>query len=131
MLHHIGVLQRAVSEMCRVAKHAVFFSDANGFGQGKPWSRARKHFLHALAFWKLFDYIKSGLKGYNFSQGDGIFYSFSLHGDVRKIRSKFPDVFYMSTRPSGPNLYRSAQTLAIFATRIGERQQVESIVAAA
>jgi len=131
VLHHIGDHQRAVSEMCRVAKHAVFISDANSFGQGKPLSRAMKQCLHALGLWKLFDYIKSGFKSYHFSQGDGIFYSYSLHGDVRKIRSKFPDVFYMSTRPSGPNLYRSAQTLAIFATRIGERQQDESVVAAA
>jgi SAM-dependent methyltransferase len=123
VLHHIGNHYRAVSEMCRVAKRAVFISDANNFGQGGALNRVTKQCLHALGLWKLFDNVRSGFKGYHFSQGDGIFYSYSLHSDVRKIRSKFPDVFYMSTRPSGPNLYRSAQTIAIFATRRDERQQ--------
>jgi len=113
--------------MCRVAKHAVFISDANNFGQGGALNRAIKQCLHALGLWKLFDYARSGVKGYHFSKGDGIFYSYSLHSDVRKIRSKFPDVFYMSTRPSGPNLYRSAQTIAIFATRMHENQQDDLI----
>jgi len=127
VLHHIRDHRRAVSEMCRVAKHAVFISDANNFGQGGALNRAIKQCLHALGLWKLFDYARSGFKGYHFSKGDGIFYSYSLHGDVRKIRSKFPDVFYMSTRPSGPNLYRSAQTIAIFATRMHENQQDDLI----
>jgi SAM-dependent methyltransferase len=128
VLHHIGDHRRAVSEMCRVAKRAVFISDANNFGQGGALNRATKQCLHALGLWKLFDYARSGFKGYHFSEGDGIFYS--LHGDVRSIQSKFPDVFYMSTRPSGPNLYSSAQTIAIFATHMHKRQQDDLIGAA-
>jgi SAM-dependent methyltransferase len=116
VLHHIGDHRRAVSKMRRVAKHAVFNSDANNFGQGGALNRAIKQCLHALGLWKLFGYASSGFKAYHFSEGDGIIYSYSLHSDVRKIRSKFPAVFYMNTRPSGSNLYRPTQTIAIFAT---------------
>ncbi len=117
VLHHIGDHRRAVSEMCRVAKRAVFVSDANNFGQGNALPRAIKQCLRVLRLWKLFDCVRSGFKGYYYSEGDGIFYSYSLHSDVRKIRSKFPDVFYMSTMPSGPNLCSSAPTIAILAMR--------------
>jgi ubiquinone/menaquinone biosynthesis C-methylase UbiE len=124
VLHHIRDHRRAVSEMRRVAKHAVFISDANNFGQGGAVSRAVKQCLHALGLWKSFDYVRSGFKGYHFSEGDGIFYSYSLHDDIGKIRQKFPDVLYMSTRPSGANLYRTAQTIAIFAMRANADRRI-------
>jgi SAM-dependent methyltransferase len=33
-LHHIRTLARAVGEMSRVARHAIFIADSNNFGQG-------------------------------------------------------------------------------------------------
>ncbi|OAI24510.1 hypothetical protein A1351_17795 [Methylosinus sp. R-45379] len=117
ILHHIEDHRRAVAEMCRVARRAVFISDANNFGQGSFKSRAMKQILNALGLWRICDYIRTGFRGYHFSEGDGVYYSYSIHDDVLSLRSKFPDVYYMSTRPSGPDLYRAAQTLAVFATR--------------
>jgi len=117
ILHHIADHRRAVAEMCRIARKAVFVSDANNFGQGSPPSRIFKQSLNALGLWPFFDYVRTGFKGYHYSEGDGIFYSYCIHKDVSTLRTKFPDVHYMSTRPSGYNLYRSAQTLAVLATR--------------
>ena len=116
VLHHIADHRRAVSEMCRVARRAVFISDANNFGQGKFASRIIKQMLNAVGVWKIFDYIRTGFKGYHYSEGDGVFYSYSIHGDVPLLRLKFPHVYYLSTKPSGPDLFRSASTLAVFAT---------------
>lgn len=117
VLHHIENHQRAVSERRRVARGAVFISDANNFGQ--LVNRAIEQGLNALGLWKMFDYVRTGFKGYNYSEGDGVFFSYSIHEDIPVLRLKFPDVYYMSTRPSGSNLYRSAQTLAVFAARDG------------
>ncbi len=117
VLHHIGDHGRAVAEMRRVAKRAIFISDANNYGQGSALNRLLKQTLRALGLWRAFDYVRTGFKGYHYSEGDGIFYSYSLFEDLPILESKFPATQFMSTRPSGANLYRSAQTIAVFATR--------------
>ena len=117
VLHHIKDHRQAVAEMTRVARKAVFISDANNFGQGSALSRLAKQGIKAIGLWKLFDLVRTKGKGYHYSEGDGVFYSYSIFDDVPIVKSKFPDIMYMSTRPSGNNLYRTAQTIAMFATK--------------
>lgn len=119
VLHHIADHRRAVSEMCRVASKAVFISDANNFGQGSLQQRLIKQTLRTLGLWRAYDYARTGFKGYHYSEGDGIFYSYSMFDDLPVVRAKFADQYWMSTRPSGTNLFRSAQTLALLATKPG------------
>lgn len=116
VLHHIGDHARAVSEMMRVARRAVFISDANNFGQGSPIVRAVKQTLCAARLWRLADLIRTSGKGYHYSDGDGVFYSYSIFDDVPIIQRKFPNTLYMSTRRSQPNPFRSAPTVAMFAS---------------
>lgn len=118
VLHHIKNHQRAVSEMCRVARRAIFISDCNNFAQGGVMVRAAKQAINAIGLWWLFDFIRTNGKGYHYSQGDGVYYSYSLISDVPTIRLKFPDVRFMSTVPSSENLYRTAPQLAVFAQSI-------------
>src|SRR5262249_22927753 len=73
VLHHIKDNARAVREMCRVASKGVFLSDSNNFGQGRLVSRSIKQSLRHLRLWKLAVTIKTRGKGYNYSDGDGIF----------------------------------------------------------
>lgn len=117
VLHHIEAHARAVAEITRVAKRGVFISDANNFGQGSLPSRIIKQLLHAAGLWRWFDLVRTRGKGYHYSEGDGVFYSYSLLDDLPVIRRKFPETLYMSTRPSGTNLYRSAQTIAVHASK--------------
>lgn len=117
VLHHIADHQRAVAEMTRVARKAVFISDANNFGQGSLRNRILKQALRALGLWRAYDYARTGFKGYHFSEGDGVFYSYSMFDDLPVIEAKFPDQYWMSTRPSGANLFRSAQTLALLCVK--------------
>lgn len=119
VLHHIKDHRRAVSEMCRVARRGVFISDANNFGQGSPASRLVKQGLRTLGLWSAYDYVRTGFKGYHYSEGDGVFYSYSMFDDVPVIKRKFGQFYWTSTRPSGPNFFRSAQTIGLFA--INER----------
>jgi SAM-dependent methyltransferase len=116
VLHHIADHRQAVAEMCRVARRGIFISDANNFGQGVPAARALKQALRALGLWRAFDLLRTRGKGYHYSDGDGVFYSYSIFDDIAVIKPHFPEMYWMSTRPSGPNLYRSAQTIALFAT---------------
>lgn len=115
ILHHIKDHRAAVHEMCRVARRAVFISDANGFGQGGPLARAVKQTLNAFRLWPVFDFIRTRGKGYQLSEGDGLFYSYSLVNDLPVLRQRFPHLHFLSTLPGGPNFYRSAPHFAVLA----------------
>ena len=115
VLHHVKDHRRAVAEMCRVARRAVFISDSNNFGQGSALARAVKQGLHACRLWPAYDLLRTRGRGYQSSEGDGIFYSYSIFNDVPVLRRRFSDLRFMSTVPSGANLYRSAPHVAVFA----------------
>jgi len=107
-LHHISNHQVAVSEMLRVAKKAIFISDCNNFGQGSLMARTIKQMVNAIGLWKVADFIKTGGKGYDFSEGDGLTYSYSVFNDYRVIQKHCKSIHLLNTRAGGVNPYRSA-----------------------
>ena len=119
VLHHIRDHGRAVAEMCRVAKRAVFLSDSNNFGQGGLLKRTAKQAIRAAGLWPACDWLATRGKGYHWSKGDGVFYSYSVFDDLDIVADKFPNLHFLSTQPSGPNLFRSAGHVAVFATAGG------------
>ena len=112
-LHHMPNPSKAVSEMLRVARKAIFISDTNNFGQGSPLSRLVKQSINAAGLWPLADWIKTRGKGYSISEGDGLFYSYSVFNDLKLIRERCESVRILGTRDSGPNLYRTAPQVAL------------------
>jgi ubiquinone/menaquinone biosynthesis C-methylase UbiE len=123
VLHHIKDHKRAVSEMCRVARHSVFISDSNNFGQGGFIARTVKQAVHAAGLWNVFNFIRTKGKGYHYSDGDGVFYSYSLFNDLPVVKRRFSDLRFLSTMPSGASLYRTAPNLAVFAqTKTGQKR---------
>lgn len=90
VMHHTPNPDIVVKEMMRVAKKAVFISDANRFGQGSTLLRLFKLCTYFLGLWPLVDFIRTKGKRYMYSEGDGIFYSYSVY-DNYKILSKWAD----------------------------------------
>jgi ubiquinone/menaquinone biosynthesis C-methylase UbiE len=118
VLHHIKDHRRAVREMCRVASRGVFLSDSNNFGQGSPLARFVKQSINAVGMWPAFDWVMTRGKGHHWSEGDGLFYSYSLTNDLPVLREKFPKLHFLTTMAStGPNMYRDAPHFAVYATR--------------
>jgi ubiquinone/menaquinone biosynthesis C-methylase UbiE len=118
VLHHIKNSPVAVREMCRVASKGVFLSDSNNFGQGSSIRRSIKMSLRYLGLWKLALLIKTRGKGYNYSVGDGLFYSFTVFDCIKILREKFPHIYVWSTAPiKNNNLFFGAEHLAILAHR--------------
>ena len=113
-LHHIPVPSRAVGEMLRVARKAVFISDTNNFGQGGRLSRLVKQTINAAGLWRVANSIKTKGKGYSFSEGDGLYYSYSVFNDLRQIQEACNSVHFLNTTSAGPNLYRTATHVALF-----------------
>lgn len=114
VLHHIRDDHIAVGEMARVARLGVFISDSNNFGQGSALARLIKQTLHAFRLWGLTYFLKTRGRGYSESEGDGIFYSYSVFDSAKILKSKFPKQHFLNTQSSGPSLYRQASTVAIF-----------------
>ena len=78
LLHHVRHPRQVISEMCRVARKAVFLSDHNRFGQGLLPKRLLKLLLHKVGLWDFAFYLRTGGKGYGVSEGDGVSYSYSV-----------------------------------------------------
>ena len=113
VLHHVADPNRIVAEMLRVAKMAIFISDSNNFGGGQTLVRFVKQMLHKLHLWKVANLIKTGGKGYSITEGDGLFYSYSVFDSLRLIRSCCPKTHILNTVSSNPDLYRSASHVAL------------------
>jgi ubiquinone/menaquinone biosynthesis C-methylase UbiE len=118
VLHHIRDPRLAVEEMCRVASKGIFISDCNRYGQGSAKLRFAKRLLKASGFWTAFDLFRTKGKGYYVSEGDGVYYSFSLFDVMDIVERKFPKIHYWTTLPvSGPSLKHDAPVLLVYATR--------------
>ena len=98
VLHHIKNNKLVVDEMLRVSKKAIFISDNNNLGEGSKVKRSIKQILYALRLWKLVDFIKTKGKGYTFSEGDGLAYSYSVFRNYRQIKSSCKSVHVINTK---------------------------------
>jgi len=107
-LHHIRRADLATSEMLRVARRAIFISDANNFGQGSPLARGVKQALDFLKLWKVADFVRTKGKGYMVSEGEGVYYSYSAFNDYASIRAQCQSVHVINLTDAGINPYRTA-----------------------
>lgn len=112
-LHHIKTPARAVDEMLRVGKKAVFISDVNNFGSGGFLGRSFKQMLHLFGLWPLADRIKTRGRGYRISEGDGLSYSYSVFSNYAQVRAQCKRVHLLNTTDAGANLYRTASHIAL------------------
>ncbi|AXC13449.1 5-carboxymethyl uridine and 5-carboxymethyl 2-thiouridine methyltransferase [Acidisarcina polymorpha] len=121
-LHHIPDPHRAVAEMLRVARKAIFISDSNNFGQGSKLSRTLKQVINAAGLWPFVNTIRTKGKGYFLSEEDGVGYSYSVFNNYRQIRDACESVHMLNTASGGPNLYRTAAHVALLGRK---REDVE------
>jgi len=112
-LHHIPAPAKAVAEMLRVSRKAIFISDSNNFGQGSWLARLFKQVVNAAGLWPMANIIKTRGKGYAISEGDGLFYSYSVFNDYKQIRQACESVHLLNTSDAGANLYRSSSCVAL------------------
>ncbi len=101
VLHHVSKPAKVIDEMNRVASRMLVISDCNFMGQGPPWLRAVKLVIWAARLWPLADWVKTRGKGYTYSEGDGIAYSYSVYQSLRQIRAAWSDVQVYATSVDG------------------------------
>jgi ubiquinone/menaquinone biosynthesis C-methylase UbiE len=113
IMHHIKEPKLAVGEMLRVAKKAIFISDANNFGQGSFLARTIKQTINLFGLWKPFNLIKTGGKGYTISKGDGLAYSYSVFNNYKQIKKSCKSVHLLNTKDGNVNLYKTSSHVAM------------------
>jgi ubiquinone/menaquinone biosynthesis C-methylase UbiE len=97
ILHHVPDPSLVVDEMMRVARNVVVIADANRFGQGPMALRIVKLLLHKLGLWNAYDYLRTGGKHYQVSEGDGVFYSYSVYDNYDQIRRWAQQIYLFPT----------------------------------
>ena len=85
MLHHVTNPENVVSEMLRVARKGIIIIDGNRFGLGSWPLRLLKLGLYKVGVWRIVNYLKTAGKGYNLTEGDGLFYSYSVYDSFDQI----------------------------------------------
>lgn len=113
VLHHIKQPERAVAEMLRVARRAIFISDGNNFGQGSTRARRVKQALDFLRLWPVANLVKTRGKGYMWSESDGVAYSYSVFNNYEQVRAACRQVHLLNTEGTGINPYRTAGHVAL------------------
>lgn len=103
ILHHIQNPVPAVAEMIRVARHAIFLSDENRFGRGSLAWRLMKYFWWKTGVFPFGFWLMTKGKGYNFTPGDGVSYSYSVFDSVRQLQAWADSIFFIPLKKaSGP-----------------------------
>jgi ubiquinone/menaquinone biosynthesis C-methylase UbiE len=116
VLHHIKDCRQAVHEMCRVASRGIWLSDSNKYGQGSLPLRVVKQVLRHTRMWEAMDFVRTRGRCYHYSEGDGVYYSFSALDVIDIIQQKFPFVYAWPTRPvTSPNLYMGCSHVLVLA----------------
>jgi ubiquinone/menaquinone biosynthesis C-methylase UbiE len=78
ILHHVADPSKVVTEMLRVARRAIVIVDTNRFGQGSWPVKLFKLFLYKMNLWSTYNFMRTRGKRYLISEGDGLFYSYSV-----------------------------------------------------
>lgn len=97
ILHHVSDPNRVVAEMLRIARKAIFISDSNRFGQGSLPSCLLKLLLYKTGLWWPLRWVANGGKRWNYSEGDGIYYSYSVFDSLKVIEASCSQVFAIPT----------------------------------
>jgi SAM-dependent methyltransferase len=113
VLHHIKDHKKAVSEMLRVAKKAIFISDNNTFGWGSPLSTLVKRSLKSMGLWNLANLIATRGRGYMLTEDDGVSYRYSVFDDFPLIKQNCDRVHLLNTKQTSLNFYRTASHVAV------------------
>jgi len=101
-LHHVPEPSVIISEMLRVARRAVFLSDANRFGQGNAFKRIVKLTAFSAGLGSWYRAAQTRGRGYLESELDGTFYSYSVYDSYAALASWSDRVVAVPTGSLGP-----------------------------
>jgi ubiquinone/menaquinone biosynthesis C-methylase UbiE len=97
VLHHVSQPSRVVDEFIRVARKAVFISDANIYGQGPLPRRIAKLALSRAGLLRPVNWLRRRGHHWYVSEGDGVAYSYSAFDAVPALTRACAQVLVIPT----------------------------------
>jgi ubiquinone/menaquinone biosynthesis C-methylase UbiE len=97
LLHHVSNSEPVIAEMMRVARFGIMVSDSNRYGQGSIAAGMMKLAIHSAGLWPVFERFRTSGRGYMESDGDGIFYSYSIFDSIPRLHAWADKVFVIPT----------------------------------
>jgi SAM-dependent methyltransferase len=85
VLHHVPNPDALIAEMVRVSRRAIFLSDRNRFGSGRPAWRLAKRALWQVGIWRRLFRLKNGGHDWFYSEGDGVAFSYSVFDSIEPL----------------------------------------------
>jgi SAM-dependent methyltransferase len=101
VFHHVRRPEPIVREMMRVSRKAIFISDENRFGRSSLPNRLIKLLIYKLGLWRPAYLIRTLGKGYVWSQGDGVAFSYSVF-DSYNLLSRWAKTIVLIPTKGGP-----------------------------
>ena len=106
VLHHVARPNDVVREMTRVARRAVFLSDANRFAGGGRLRGATKFALDRIGLWPSVYRLATNGRGFHLTDGDGgVVYSYSVYDSLSLLTEWADRVYLMPTAPVSPSVF--------------------------
>jgi SAM-dependent methyltransferase len=113
IMHHLATPRLALKEMLRVASQAVYISDLNNYGCGAWPQRALARFLRFLGLWKPFQWVKNGGRLDKYSDGDGVYFSYSLFDEMDWLNKQGLCTYIFTTKPTRGNPFWDTSHIAL------------------
>jgi ubiquinone/menaquinone biosynthesis C-methylase UbiE len=101
VLHHVKNPASVVSEMMRVSRSAVFLSDTNRFGRASALQRFAKFAAWRSGMWGMAYWLKKGGKSYDYSDCDGLAYSYSVYDNYYQLSQWADTIILIPTKVEG------------------------------
>lgn len=98
ILHHVPDPAPVVAEMMRVARRAVFLSDANRFAGGSRLHQMAEFVLHRTGLWGIAFRLANRGRSYHLDPGDGgVVYSYSVYDSLPALDAWAARTFLLPT----------------------------------
>lgn len=122
VMHHVPDPDLVIAEMTRVARTAVMISDANRYGSRRPLGGLVKLCMRATGTWNTYMQLKTRGKCYLLSEGDGVFYSYSLYDSIPHVSSWADRTFVIPTKGDRPRQWSGPLLTAPAGLLVGVRE---------
>jgi len=114
-LHHVRFPEAVIKEMMRVSRKGILISDTNNFAEGNKIEVLTKIFFKTLGLWKVVDFINTKGKGYRYSEGDGVSYSYSVFNNYKLIKKQYKHIHLLNLFADNKTPILSSTGVVIFA----------------
>lgn len=122
VMHHVPRPATVIAEMLRVARQAIFISDANIYGTGSSIVRMARNLLAAGRLLGAVNRLRRGGNDWYYTDADGIAWSYSVYDSLQQVQQACSDTLIVPTDRSDPRAAANPRARSSHALLCGFKQ---------